>query len=294
MIILERRVYDNAKAYLDFKVGSSQVDTTLGDNAQELSRIRKCISDVVAQEEFALDSLLVVASCSPEGSWAFNDRLAARRSNAIMEHIKGFVTKELRDSLRTARVPENWGLLRSLVEKDTLLDNSDKREILGMIDGMKDPDMTERSLSRHASYGYIRKELYPELRCVSFDFHLHRVGMVKDTVHTTQLDSLYMDGIQALRNLDYQTAADILGPYGDYNAALAYVSADRNHSALEVLKHLDSSDSKVCYLMAIVSSRLGMSQTALKFYLLAKSKDPSIQYRANLDPELSGLLKLNN
>lgn len=294
MIILERRVYDNAKAYLDFKVGSSQVDTTLGDNAQELSRIRKCISDVVAQEEFALDSLLVVASCSPEGSWTFNDRLAARRSNAIMEHIKGYVTKELRDSLRTARVPENWGLLRSLVEKDTLLDNSDKREILGMIDGMKDPDMTERSLSRHASYGYIRKELYPELRCVSFDFHLHRVGMVKDTVHTTQLDSLYMDGIQALRNLDYQTAADILGPYGDYNAALAYVSADRNHSALEVLKHLDSSDSKVCYLMAIVSSRLGMPQTAMQFYLMAKSKDPSIQYRANLDPELSGLLKLNN
>ena len=294
MIVLERRVYDNAKAYLDFKVGSAQVDTTLGSNAQELRRIRKCISDVVAQEEFALDSLLVVASCSPEGSWTFNDRLATRRSNTIMEHIKDYVTKELRDSLRTARIPENWNMLRELVEKDTLLGNSDRNEILRMIDGMKDPDITERLLSRHARYGYVKGELYPKLRCVSLDFHLHRVGMVKDTVHTTQLDSLYMSGIQALKNLDYQTAAGILGPYGDYNAALAYVSADRNHSALEILKHLDSADPKVCYLMAIVSSRLGMSAKALKFYQMAKLKDPSIQYRANLDPELSDLLKLNN
>lgn len=294
MIVLERRVYDNAKAFLDFKVGNAQVDTTLGDNAQELHRIRKYITDLVAQEEYELDSLLIVASCSPEGSWNFNDKLAARRSNAIMEYFKGYMTKELKGSLRTSRIPENWNLLRELVVKDTLLSHSEKKEIVRMIDQMKDPDLTERLLSRHSKYAYIKGELYPELRCVSFDFHLHRVGMVKDTVHTTQLDSVYMSGIQALKNLEYQTAATLLGPYRDYNAALAYVSADRNYSALDILDSLDTSDSKVCYLMAIVSSRLGMTWKAMRHYQMARSMDPSIQYRANLDPELSGLLKLNN
>ena len=294
MIVVERRVYDNTKVYLDFKLGSAVVDTTLGDNARELQRIRMCIADVVAKEEFALDSLLVVASCSPEGSWSYNEKLSARRSNAILEHIKDYVTKELRDSLRRAKVPENWRMLRTLVEQDTLLTHSDKMEIVRMIDQMKDPDLTEKMLSRHHRFDYIKKELYPKLRCVSLDFHLHRVGMVKDTMHTTQLDSVYMSGIHALRNLDYQTAADLLGPYGDYNAALAYVSADRNYSALDVLGRLDSSDSKVCYLLAIVSSRLGVPDKALKYYHMARSKDPSVQYRANLDPELSGLLKFNN
>ena len=86
----------------------------------------------------------------------------------------------------------------------------------------------------------------------------------------------------------------LLGPYGDYNAALAYLSGERNYSALEVLKHLDQSDSKVCYLMAIVLSRLGNHEEALKYYRMSKAKDSSFNHRANLDPELSGLLKLNN
>ena len=34
--------------------------------------------------------------------------------------------------------------------------------------------------------------------------------MVKDTVHTTELDSLYMRGVQAIRDRDYETAISIL------------------------------------------------------------------------------------
>ena len=43
MIVLERRAYDNTKALIDFAQGRSEVDTSLGDNASELLRIRKCI-----------------------------------------------------------------------------------------------------------------------------------------------------------------------------------------------------------------------------------------------------------
>lgn len=66
MIVLERRAYDNTKALIDFAQGRSEVDTALGDNASELLRIRKCIEDVASLSEFALDSLVIMASCSPE------------------------------------------------------------------------------------------------------------------------------------------------------------------------------------------------------------------------------------
>ena len=118
--------------------------------------------------------------------------------------------------------------------------------------------------------------------------------MVKDTVHTTELDSLYMSGIDALKNLDYKKAVTMLRGYRDYNSALAFASADYNHSALDVLNELNLSDPKVCYLKAVILARLGVREEALKYYEMAVLYDPYMRHRANLDPELSEILKLTN
>ena len=85
----------------------------------------------------------------------------------------------------------------------------------------------------------------------------YRVVESSDSSYTTELDSVYLSGVLALNNLDYKTAVTVLRPYGDYNSALAYVTADYNHTALEILMRLDDTDPKVCYLKSIVLSRLG-------------------------------------
>lgn len=292
MIILQRTVYDNTKALIDFALGSSEVDTTLSDNASELRRIRRCIEDVVARDEYALDSLVIMASCSPEGSYAHNRRLSAARSEAIRKYIGDYVPEEWRDScLKTSLMPENWEQLRRLVANDTLMGDAAVKRILAVTDGMKDPDVAERKLSRMAEYRYLRERIYPKLRSVSFDFHLHRVGMQKDTVHTTELDTVYMAGLDALKELDYKKAVALLRPYGDYNSALAFMSADYNHSALDVLNRLDDRDPKVCYLKAMVLSRLDMPDEAMKYFELSIAYDPYMEYRANLDPEMFSLVK---
>lgn len=291
MLVLERRAYDNTKALIDFHLGSSEVDTLLGDNASEMKRVRKCIDDVFAREEFVLDSLVIVASCSPEGSYASNRKLSKARSEAVMEHIGEYVPEEWRDSLRASALPENWEQLARLIENDTVILSSQRVRMLEMIEGMKDPDRTERMLSAFPEYRYLREKLYPKLRSVRFDFYLHRAGMVKDTVHTTELDSLYMEGIQALKDLDYRKAVSILRPYDDYNAALAFMSADYNHSALDVLNRLDDTDPKVCYLKAMVLSRLGQDGEAMKYFDLSLAYDPYLEHRANLDPEMYKLVK---
>lgn len=291
MIVLERKVYDNTKALIDFRQGKSDVDTTLEGNAQELRRIVRCIEDVVAREEFALDSLVVTASCSPEGSFSSNRRLAEARSESMMEYIGDYVPHEWRDSLRASELPENWNQLALLVENDTVMPKSSVQAILKMIGDMKDPDKTERKLASMPEYRYLREKLYPQLRSVSFNFHLHRVGMVKDTVHTTELDTVYMQGVQALKDLDYKRAVGILRPYDDYNSALAFMSADYNHSALDVLGRLDDSDPKVCYLKAMVLARLGQLEEAMKYFELCLVYDPYMEHRANLDPEMYLLVK---
>lgn len=292
MHVRNRTVYDNTRALIDFNHASAEIDTSLGCNASELERIRDCIEDIYARKEFALDSLVVIASCSPEGSYAFNSRLSLERSESVKAYLSGLVPHEWRDSLKASSLPENWDQLMRLVENDTILAPEVRREIVVMATAMEGgPDVVEDRMSRMSDYAYLRENIYPQLRSVSFDFHLHRVDMVQDTVITTEPDTLYMDGVQAIRDLDYKKAVSILRPYEDYNAALAFMCADYNHSAMKLLGRLDDSDPKVCYLKAMVLSRLEQLEEATRYFELAVAYDPRLEHRANLDPEMYEIVK---
>ncbi len=291
MTVLERSVKDNTKAFIDFRQGSSAVDTTLGDNADELRRVVRCIDDVVAREDLELDSLVIVASCSPEGPYALNRKLSASRSEAVRKYIGEYVPVEWKDSLRASELPENWEQLEKLVTNDTIISERSRKSILTLMEDLSRPDVVEKRISMLPEYRYLREKIYPKLRSVRFDFHMHRSGMVRDTVHTTEIDSVYMSGVKALKSLDYKKAVTILRPYDDYNAALAFMSADYNHSALDVLGRLDDKDPKVCYLKAMVLSRLGQHDEALKYYDLCLAYDPYMRHRANLDPEMHLLVR---
>jgi hypothetical protein len=294
IIVLERNAYDNTKALIDFRQGSSEIDTTLGDNASEFRRISRCIEDVVAREEYVLDSLMIIASCSPEGAYSLNSKLAAARSDAVGKYIEDAVPEDWVDRIKTVALPENWEQLRTLVANDTALEPAAIRRILSLTENITDYDGTERRLSGLSHYRYLREKIYPKIRSVRFDFYLHRKGMIKDTVHTTQVDSVYMAGLRALKDLDYKKAVEFLRPYDDYNSALAFMSAGYNHSALDVMDRLKQEDPKVCYLMAMVLSRLGQLDEAMKYFELCLAYDPYMEHRANLDPEMSELVKRMN
>ena len=293
MIIRQRTVTDHTQAFIDFETGCSHIDTTLGDNAAELLRVRKCIEDVSLQDEYDLDSLVISASCSPEGAYGFNARLSDARSKSICEYIWQYVPHRWRDSLKTSSVPENWDQLIRLVEHDSIMDSQVKRRIVILSRNMDGgPDCVESALSRMPEYRYLREKIYPKLRNVRFDFHLHRRGMVQDTMYTTEPDTVYMAGLQAMKEMDYKKAVTLLRPYEDYNSALAFVCADYNHSALDVLGRLDDTKPRVCYLKAMVLARLEQFTEALKYFELALAYDPALEFRANLDPEMCKIIEL--
>ena len=291
MIVKERRVYDNTKDLLDFASGSAVIDTSLGDNASEIRRLRRCIDDMKSMEEFALDSLVIMASCSPEGTYRFNERLSDARSRAVLEYFSDYVPVQWKDSMKASACPENWKQLSVLVANDGVIGSKAKEEILEVIAQMEDPDVTEKELSRQKEYRYLREKIYPRLRSVSFDFYMHRIGMVKDTVHTTEVDEDYMEGLAALKELDYKKAVSILRGYRDYNAALALMAADYTYTAWDILQELPDDDAKVCYLKAVVLARLEQYDEAMKYFELCLGYDPYMEYRANLDPEMHVLVE---
>ena len=310
-VVTERRVQANTACYIDFEQGRAEIRKETGHNREEMARIEGNLRSLLQHRDFDLDSIVVTASCSPEGSYEHNRRLSMRRSESVSDYFEGFL-KHWRDSVRRGSFhiglddtyqeeapaeirllsrnnPENWTMLDALVREDGLLSGKEKEEY-AQTASVREPDLREQRLQRLPSYRHIRESLYPRLRTVRFDFHLHRKGLQKDTVHTTVVDTAYMRGLQAIRDREYEQAVTLLRPYKDYNTAVAFCALDYNASALEVLEPMERTD-KVLYLLAILYSRRGDDRRAVESYLKACRLNPSFVHRGNLDPEISGLIR---
>lgn len=110
-------------------------------------------------------------------------------------------------------------------------------------------------------------------------------------MHTEELDSTYMAGVAAIRDLDYRRAVALLQPYSDYNSALACLSAGYEDAAVEILSGLSERSAKAEYLAAVALARLDREKEAEQHYFRSIAMDPALRFRANLDPELSQLVK---
>ncbi len=336
--VIERKVSANTACYVEFEHDRYEVDESLGYNRDEIGRIKKNLSALIDNDEFEMDSIVVTASSSPEGTVAYNTRLTQRRSEAVAEYFRRFID-EYRDSVKVdegfvvdmtgdprsepgmtgeeyPETPvrrsvayaqddskedrygyqiqfiarndaENWRMLDVLVAEDTVMSYEEKIAYINACE-VADLDVREEVLQNLGCYRHLREKVYPRLRTVKFDFYLHRKDMLKDTVHTTVIDSTYMAGVQAIRDRDYETAVTLLRPYRDYNAAVAFCALDYNASALAILERLPKTD-KVSYMLAIVYSRLGETEKAVICYEEACRMNPGFVHRGNLDPEITQL-----
>jgi hypothetical protein len=318
-VVISRNVEANTSCNIDFRTGRADIDERLGDNAREMAFIRENLRNLLLNETFELDSVTIAAFASPEGSLAANNALTLRRSKAASDYFEKYI-RYVRDSVlredglfvtvgddlsegtlrgsgRARReIPflarpggEDWAGLDALVAADTVLTEREKARY-AEFSAIADPDEREKRMKGEPWYRHVLDTHYPRLRTVRFTFALHRKGMVKDTVHTTELDTVYMKGVQAIRDHDYQAALAFLSPYHDYNTAVAYVALDRNLSALEILEPM-SRTPQVNYMLAILYARQGDDQAAVQHYLNACGQDRSFISRGNLDPEIATLIK---
>lgn len=310
--VVERKAEAHTACYIDFASGSADMNLALGENAAEAERIRSNLRELVTSDTFEMDSVVVTASSSPEGTYSSNERLSRRRADVVSGYFQN-ILHTLTDSVRRSggvilglgetveqpktdpirfiarNNPENWPMLDALVTKDSVLTGADKASYFAL-KRIPDPDRREAGLRTEPFYRYLREKLYPQLRTVRFDFHLHRKGMVKDTVHTTVPDTVYRDGVQAIRDRDYEKAVTLLRPYQDYNTAVAYLCMGYNASALHILENLERS-APVHYMLAILHARSGDDRNAVQCYLRACEQEASYVHRGNLDPEIAELIR---
>ncbi len=237
--IIEKYAEVRDRNYLSFRVNDTRIIDSLGDNAVQLGRIGTLMEQLVRQQEFYIDSIVLTACSSPEGTFARNAALARGRGYALRDYLAVRFPEARLDTMITVRtVAEAWQELAQRVHADETL--ADRDAIAALCEQGGDPDRREAELKRRypSAYRHIREHIYPLLRSVSFRYDLRRVGMIQDTVVTTQPDTLYARGVRLLQDRRYTEALAILSPYEDLNTAVARLSLGYDNAALTILEKL--------------------------------------------------------
>ena len=294
--VIDKYVEVRDRNYITFPVGRANVIDTMGQNLVQLAKIERLMDTLINQYEFFVDSITIIASSSPDGSMATNNRIAGERARSIKERLVRKFGHEVDTLIRTRSIGEDWALLKRLIRHNSDMPNW--KQITAMIDQSRNLDVTEPQIRQQfpKDYAYMKEILYPQLRAVDFRYNLRRVDMVKDTVVLTVLDTTYMRGVQQLRDRDYVGALRTLNDYKSQNLAIVLLSLGYDEAALEILEQLPPAEknARTDYLSAIALSRMNRPHEGLEYYLKAIQADPVLKFRGNLDPEIQILYKQNN
>lgn len=324
---VQRVIFRDAEANSSFLVAfqrnKSVLNESFENNGVELKKVKDMIAKLIEDPIYIIDSISICAYSSPEGTHAINKCFSLERSHAF----GAFMTRELKKwsdsltihssvtvdeagnihqtenvtqqypdlskSMHISSVAENWDKLTQLIAGDENVKN--RSAIIEKINTIENQDTREYAIRKAfpADYAYIREHHYSKLRVVDVRFNLHRRGMLKDTVHTTELDSVYMEGVRLLKARKYSDAIELLRPYENVNTALAYMSLGYDDAALRIFSQVPPT-ADVIYTMAILYARKNDPNKAVEHLMRAVELNPRLRFRANLDPELSELVKKYN
>ena len=150
-------VKDSVRVY--FRVGKSAFDENFENNGENLRAVGTRMREVQRNERMRIDRIFILASASPEGAVATNERLASERSKSIEQFLHqnyNFASEIVEVRYNTL----DWRRLRALVEADANIPNYDKVKQI-----VEDEDFGAlRRLQGTAAWNYMLKNIYPSLR----------------------------------------------------------------------------------------------------------------------------------
>ena len=159
----QRIIEQKQEANIKFLIGQANLRTSelSSVSIQDLVKILKEINDM--QEKRALQSIEVSAYASPDGGYAFNERLAEKRQNVSAKYMQKELKKiKMEAEVDTKFTAEDWEGFKELVSKSNL---QDKDVILRVLSMYQDPEEREQQIRNMSSvFTEIAEGILPELR----------------------------------------------------------------------------------------------------------------------------------
>lgn len=156
-----------------FPINSSYVKTYMGNNEQILPLLVDSIDTFVKNPSYRINSIKISGATCLEGTELYNDWMAERRINSVVNYIRKFTT--LPDSICILENKgRDWETLIRLIEKDK--DVPQVSSVLSLLYDIKeDPSQSVRLentlqeimyLNDSVVYNYFNDNFYPLLRAV--------------------------------------------------------------------------------------------------------------------------------
>lgn len=143
-----------------YPVNVSYLRTGLADNDSQLEQIGKLMSEILHNPAYRLDRIVITGTCSPDGSLAYNERLAGKRAGNFMHYLEsGYGPFHKPVEVRT--IARDWQGFEKLVRES---DIPDKQSVLAVL-GNRQNESRQLAEIRHLSvYPYLVGHIFPRLQ----------------------------------------------------------------------------------------------------------------------------------
>lgn len=166
---------NNRSAYMKvyFRLNRSDVDPNYRDNLAVLTEFLSAIREIESSQDGRIIKVVIGGFSSPEGGGEPNQRLAAKRADAVRKLILEN-SKLDPETVETFAGGEDWAGLRRLVATSEM---EDKAEILEILDknygdnaavAKRSRESELKKLKGGAPYRFIYKNFFPELRSAAY------------------------------------------------------------------------------------------------------------------------------
>ena len=127
-----------------FRINSSKLESDFQNNARTLETIRQDVTTTLQQDGAVPDSLVIISSASPDGSYEFNKLLAHNRAESTRTLILEMFPQFKNATIRIVCLEEDWdGLLQVLKAHPEF---PQREEMMAVILDDKDVQSKEKSL----------------------------------------------------------------------------------------------------------------------------------------------------
>ena len=168
---------DSVRVY--FRQDKYAVDARYLNNKENFSRLDELYLKYTRHSKYWLKGIRVVSSASPEATFKYNEYLANRRVEAVLNYLSKHTLIDP-SLMQLQPLGEDWKSLRRLVEADAQVPYRD--EVLASLDRYPDGQEWEwdlKGIAGGVSYQYLYHHIYPLLR---------QTNVVFDVVHEREYE----------------------------------------------------------------------------------------------------------
>ncbi len=255
-------------AYINFQQGKYNILPGMDQNRAELDGMVNFAQKILNNKDVNVKGIYMKGYASPEGSYAFNTKLAENRVDALRSYMQDKLGSRGTD-IQVSTGPIDWDSLRHWVAESNL---SNKSEILGILDNTKDPVARNNKLKALGStYTMLLDKVYPSLRRVDFAIDYQPKPVTVETVQATLME--------APANLSLNDIYMLAASYPAQAAEAAEVYA--------VASQYYPDDAVICNNMAAHAMKKGDIATAKK-QLQRAASDPQCQNNLGILAAIEG------